>query len=320
VSDRSEARVSLREVDAGNLHAVLRLAVSEAQRAFVAPNAWSLAEAHFHPEAWFRAIYADETPVGFLMLHDEELLPTPRQRGFYLLWRLMVDARHQGLGYGRRALGLLVDHVRTRPRAQTLLASCLPGPGSPEPFYRRLGFRPTGREVHGEIELALPLPAPAGTASGLAGSGVAQPMERDGRVAQLLVNVDVGELEPGIRFYAAALGLRLARRLGPDIAELEGASVPVYLTAHAPGSRPFEGATRPREYRRHWTPVHLDLVVPELEPALQRAQGAGASREGPIREFSWGRYAVLADPFGNGFCILQFEGRAYAELASEPSG
>jgi diamine N-acetyltransferase len=138
---------------------VLRLAVSEAQRAFVAPNAWSIAEAHFHPEAWFRAIYADETPVGFLMLHDEELLPQPRQRGFYLLWRLMIDARYQGFGFGRRAIELLVDHVRTRPHARTLLTSCVPGAGSPEEFYRRLGFRPTGRERHGELELELSLAA-----------------------------------------------------------------------------------------------------------------------------------------------------------------
>jgi diamine N-acetyltransferase len=149
--------VSLREVGADDLRAVLGLAVSEAQRAFVAPNAWSIAEAHFHPEAWFRAIYADETPVGFLMLHDEELLPQPRQRGFYLLWRLMIDARYQGFGFGRRAIELLVDHVRTRPHARTLLTSYIPGPGSPEEFYRRVGFLPTGRERHGERELSLSL-------------------------------------------------------------------------------------------------------------------------------------------------------------------
>ena len=80
---------------------------------FVANNAVSIAEAHFHPEAWFRAIYADETAVGFIMLHDENLRPDPRQADYYFLWRLMVDARYQGMGFGRRGVGLLVELVRS---------------------------------------------------------------------------------------------------------------------------------------------------------------------------------------------------------------
>jgi predicted enzyme related to lactoylglutathione lyase len=133
----------------------------------------------------------------------------------------------------------------------------------------------------------------------------------------LLVNVDVEDLEGAIRFYTGGLGLHLGRRLGPDVAELRGGPCPVYLIRHAPGSRPFGDAAAPRDYRRHWTPVHLDFVVPELEPAIRRAESAGATREGAIREFAWGRYLVLSDPFGNGFCLLQFQGRGYAEI--EPS-
>lgn len=64
----------------------------------------------------------------------------------------------------------------------------------------------------------------------------------------------------------------------------------------------------------HWTPVHLDFVVDEIEPALLRAEQAGARREGGIREHDWGRYAVLSDPFGNGFCLLQFRGSGYDVL------
>jgi lactoylglutathione lyase len=130
----------------------------------------------------------------------------------------------------------------------------------------------------------------------------------------LLVNIDVPDLEAAVEFYTAALGLRLARRLGPDIAELAGDSARVYLIRQAAGSAPFAGAEAARDYRRHWTPVHLDLAVEELEPALRRAEAAGARREGAIREQPWGRYAVLADPFGHGFCLVEFRGRRYASL------
>jgi lactoylglutathione lyase len=131
----------------------------------------------------------------------------------------------------------------------------------------------------------------------------------------LVITIDVADLAVAVDFYERALGLHVTRRLGPDIAELGGAETPVYLTQHAAGTAPFAGAAAPRDYRRHWTPVHLDFVVPALEPALERAVAAGARRDGAIREFAWGRFAVLADPFGNGFCILQFVGEGYAALA-----
>ncbi len=153
--------VSLREVTAENLRAVLALRVADAQTAFVASNATSIAEAHFHPEAWFRAIYADETPVGFLMLHDENLRPQPRRLDFYFLWRLMVDARYQRMGFGRRALELLVAHVCSQPHAHRIFTSFHAGEGSPETFYLKVGFRPTGRTVNGELELVLELAEPA---------------------------------------------------------------------------------------------------------------------------------------------------------------
>jgi diamine N-acetyltransferase len=149
--------VSLCEVTAETLRAVLALSVRPEQAAYVASNAQSIAEAHFHPEAWFRAIFAGDQPVGFLMLHDENLRPEPRQDDFYYLWRFMIDARHQGRGHGRDAMALLVEHVRARPNARVLLTSCHPGPESPEGFYRKLGFTATGRDLDGELELALEL-------------------------------------------------------------------------------------------------------------------------------------------------------------------
>jgi predicted enzyme related to lactoylglutathione lyase len=131
----------------------------------------------------------------------------------------------------------------------------------------------------------------------------------------LLVNLDVPDLEKGIEFYARAFGLRPGRRFGSGAVELVGAPARVFLLEKEPGSAPFAAAP-PRSYARHWTPVHLDLVVDDLDAAVQRAVAAGATREGEALDQVWGRVAYLADPFGHGFCILAFRGRGYDEIAT----
>ena len=146
-----EATVSLREVTQETVNSILNLRVTKEQEQFVASNAVSIAEAHFSEDAWFRAIYADETPIGFLMLSDQP------DKGEYFLWRFMVDVQHQGKGYGSRALELLIDHVKTRPNAKELFLSHVPGTGSPEGFYRRLGFEHTGEQAGDELVMKLTL-------------------------------------------------------------------------------------------------------------------------------------------------------------------
>jgi predicted enzyme related to lactoylglutathione lyase len=69
-----------------------------------------------------------------------------------------------------------------------------------------------------------------------------------------------------------------------------------------------------RNYRRHWTPVHIDLVVEDLDAALRRALAAGAALDREVQSKKWGRLANLADPFGNGLCLLEMRGRGYDEL------
>ncbi len=145
------AVVSLREVTADTLRSILRLKVSPQQEQFVADNATSIAQAHFEPKAWFRAIYADETPVGFVMLYDDTDKPE------YFLWRYMIDSRYQGLGFGRRALLQVIDIVRGRPGATEMLLSYVPAEGSPEPFYAGLGFINTGDVEDGENVMRLEL-------------------------------------------------------------------------------------------------------------------------------------------------------------------
>jgi predicted enzyme related to lactoylglutathione lyase len=132
----------------------------------------------------------------------------------------------------------------------------------------------------------------------------------------MLVNIDVDDLERGVRFYCDAFGLRLGRRLGDDFVELLGAGAPIYLLVKPASDLPFAGAATARTYQRHWTPVHLDFAVDDLEAAVARAEAAGATREGAISEHTWGRMALLADPWGHGVDLLQFHGRGYDEIAT----
>lgn len=152
-----EAAVSLRELTADTFGAVLRLKVAPNQEGFVAPNAASIAEAHFSPRAWFRGVYAGDVPVGFVMVEVPDPAAAEPESTSWYLWRFMIAAEHQGKGYGRRALETLIDHLRTERGATELLTSCVPGEGSPCPFYRRLGFAETGEIDEGEVVMRLPL-------------------------------------------------------------------------------------------------------------------------------------------------------------------
>lgn len=131
---------------------------------------------------------------------------------------------------------------------------------------------------------------------------------------KMLLNIDVPDLGAAERFYHAAFGLEAARRFGVDAVEMTGLDVAVYLLHKAAGTA--GAANRAREYGRHWTPVHCDLVVDDLDAALIRAIAAGAVQEGTVREAGWGRIVQLADPFGHGWCLLQFLGRGYDEIAT----
>ncbi|MBB4841662.1 diamine N-acetyltransferase [Paucibacter oligotrophus] len=149
--------VSLREISAETVRAVTRLSVAEDQQGFVAPNAVSLAQALFAPEAWYRAIYLGEELAGFVMLEDESLRSPPPLRPEVSVWRFMVDAKFQGRGVGRAGLLRVIEHVRDKGLFTRLQLSYVPGPGCPEPFYLSLGFRHTGRIDGNEVVLELPL-------------------------------------------------------------------------------------------------------------------------------------------------------------------
>jgi predicted enzyme related to lactoylglutathione lyase len=134
----------------------------------------------------------------------------------------------------------------------------------------------------------------------------------------LLVNIDVDDLNKASEFYCKALDLSIGRRFGADALELLGATAPIYLLQKPNGTVASSTSRHLRSYARHWTPVHLDFVVESIEAAVDKARNAGARLEGPVRSNNWGKIAMLADPFGHGLCLIEFVGRGYDEIASDP--
>jgi predicted enzyme related to lactoylglutathione lyase len=129
----------------------------------------------------------------------------------------------------------------------------------------------------------------------------------------LLINIDVPDLARAIAFYTEAFGLTVTRRLGDGTAELGGLPVRIYLLEKPEGT--IGAAKDPRRYDRHWTPVHVDVIVDDVEAAVTRAVAAGARIETDIRTEAYGKIAILSDPFGHGFCLIQFHGLGYDEIA-----
>jgi len=134
-------------------------------------------------------------------------------------------------------------------------------------------------------------------------------------VPAVLINIDVDDLDRAVAFYCAAFGLTVGRRFGGGAAELIGAGPPIYLLHKPAGGAPAPGVAEPRRYTRHWTPVHLDFVVEDMPAAIARAVAAGAVSEAPVKTDIWGELALMADPFGNGFCLVRFLNRGYDEIA-----
>jgi predicted enzyme related to lactoylglutathione lyase len=130
-----------------------------------------------------------------------------------------------------------------------------------------------------------------------------------------LLNIDVDDLEKAVRFYSSAFGLTVGRRFGAFGVEMLGSSAAIYLLVKSPGTPASDATSQRRSYERHWTPVHLDFVVDEIEAAVERAVSAGARLEKPLATYKWGKLAPMADPFGHGFCLIEFLGQGYDDIA-----
>jgi len=148
--------VHFRQITAETVVEICRLSetLTAQQRDMVADNALSIAQAHFSDNAWMRAIYADDTPIGFIMTHAGSDYDDGIDCEGVFLWRFMIAGPSQGKGYGRKSMELLLDHLRSQG-ATELYTSCGQGEGSPEGFYKKLGFVATGEYYDDEVELRL---------------------------------------------------------------------------------------------------------------------------------------------------------------------
>jgi hypothetical protein len=111
--------------------------------------------------------------------------------------------------------------------------------------------------------------------------------------------------------------LRAGRSFGKFGVEMLGSSAPIYLLAKGHGTPAAETTTQRRTYERHWTPIHLDFVVEDIDLAVENAIAAGARLEKPSTKHEWGKLALMADPFGHGFCFVQFLGQGYDAIADQ---
>ena len=153
------SKITLRKIRLGNLALIHNLKVKPRQKSLVAPNAYSIAQAHFTRGAWYRAIYLGETPIGFVMLKDSTLKfkKLKHVKPLIYFWRFMIDGMYQGKGYGKRAMDLIIEHIKSRPNIKEVTLHHEPSKGNAGEFYKKLGFKHTGKILQGELEMKLKL-------------------------------------------------------------------------------------------------------------------------------------------------------------------
>ena len=137
---------------------------------------------------------------------------------------------------------------------------------------------------------------------------------------RILINIDVPDLTAAIHFYCTALGLTLNRIMDNDVAELSGGSSTLYLLLNPAGSKIDSQASEVRHYARHWTPVHMDFVVDNIVAAAQQAINAGAIQESECITWNGSTCITFSDPFGHGFCLIEFAGTTYGDENNSASG
>lgn len=129
-----------------------------------------------------------------------------------------------------------------------------------------------------------------------------------------VINIDVPDLAAGIEFYTSALGLTVGRRF-EDWVELIGAEIPIYLLPKKAGTSIGPAGGDVRRFERHWSPIHPDFIVEDIEAAIERVIAAGAVQEGETCNAAYGKLAMFGDPFGHGFCLIEFNEQGYDAIA-----
>ncbi|WP_126452473.1 VOC family protein [Sulfuriflexus mobilis] len=124
-------------------------------------------------------------------------------------------------------------------------------------------------------------------------------------MTEISISIDVSDMEKAVLFYTKALGCT-ELRAGEDTTKLKAENVRIYLLKKESGSNPLINGTSSRNYERHWTPVHLDFNVVEIEKIASLVKEYGGIIEGS-ESGDWGAVEFCADPFGNGFCLCQIK-------------
>ena len=119
---------------------------------------------------------------------------------------------------------------------------------------------------------------------------------------KISISIDVSDMKKASLFYSEAIGCKKVRE-GDEITLLSANNTNIYLLKKEPGSDPFSVGVASRNYDRHWTPVHLDFAVSDIDKALNLVLKYNGSHEGG-ESGDWGSIAYCADPFGNGFCLV----------------
>jgi len=123
-------------------------------------------------------------------------------------------------------------------------------------------------------------------------------------MAKITVCIDCSDMDSAIQFYTKALGCELINE-GEEYSELVSDGLTIYLGKNAAGTNPLMSGEAVRSYERHWTPVHLDFIVTNIEECIPLIEQYGGVKEGD-KNGEWGSIAFCADPFGNGFCVMQY--------------
>lgn len=121
---------------------------------------------------------------------------------------------------------------------------------------------------------------------------------------KVAISIDVPDVDEAQEFFTAGLGFSMLRKASESVVLVAG-TLEVWLLSRTQGSSATPESSTSRIYKRHWTPIHLDIVVDDLHSALERAIRAGATQEGDIEPNGQGSIAFCSDPFGNGFCLIQ---------------
>ncbi|GEM_PF-196358 len=295
-----EKRVNLREVTLDNVREIIILSdtLSESQKNCVAPNAVSVAQGSLHGSAWYRAIYLDQTPIGFVMvdLNQTEHVP-PENRPAVFLWRFMIARNWQGTGYARLVLDQLVDSLRDQGVCSMYTSCVMDQQESPYQFYIKYGFIDTGIEEEDERLLYFKFPQPENVHSET-GYNYSSRVS-DYMIPKIaLITIWTEHIEKMKEFYHRVLGFFIKTDLGSYVEfENQGARFAICeREVMHESSSAFSEESRGQSFELAFPCEKPEDVDMAYEILVQKGAGAVA----PPQNMPWNqRTALFSDPDGN---------------------